>query len=123
MSKYQVNDHSVLKVSKEEAKQGKSWHDIAQRRAHSQHGDGEMSEDDIHAVKKFDHTLHLPIPNPDEAAHAMETLEGKIKRLQGEEQEKARIRNEQAQQQVSQQHHQQGVKDSFEEEMDDWFKD
>ncbi|MBA3724127.1 MAG: hypothetical protein H0W89_04550 [Candidatus Levybacteria bacterium] len=86
MSKYQVNDHSVLKVTKEEAKQGSSWHDLAKRREHQQHGDGEdIPEGDIHAVQK--HYQHAGIPQraPEEVKATLDSLEEKIKQLQANE--------------------------------------
>jgi hypothetical protein len=83
MSKYQVNDHSILKVTKEEAQQGKSWHDIARGRAQRQHGEGEeIPEGDIHAIQKHYEHPGLAQDAPEEVEQTLTSLEEKIKQLQ-----------------------------------------
>lgn len=118
MPKYTVNNHSVLNVSNEEAKNGASWHDLARERAFKQHGDAEeLPEGDIHAIRKHpDH--HLPQLNPEEEKHALDALEDQIKHLQATENEKAQARNlaKQQQNQQSQNHYE-------DDPYDDWFKE
>jgi hypothetical protein len=115
-SKYKVNNHSVLKVSNDEAKQGASWHDIARGRAFKQHPTGELSDKDIHSVPKIDYGPQLPEAHPEETEETLHTIEDQIKLLQANEQEKARVRAEQDQKKQQQQ--------SMENDpYDDWFKE
>lgn len=121
MPKYTVNNHSVLNVNNDEAKQGASWHDIARGRAHKQHGDvdgKDLPEEDIHAVKRHeDH--HLPQTDPHEMNQELDSLESQIKMLQQTEAEKANAR-----QLAQEQHEKQTQKDTFgDNPYDDWFKD
>jgi polyhydroxyalkanoate synthesis regulator phasin len=86
MSKYQVNNHSVLKVTKQEAQQGKSWHDIARGRATKQHGDGEeIPEGDIHAIPKHYQHPSLAQESPEALNETLSSLEEKIKQMQSQE--------------------------------------
>lgn len=91
MSKYKVNNHSVLNVSNEEAKHGASWHDIAKRRAFAQHGDAEeLPDGDIHKPQSIDHSPHLPNRTAEETEEALTSIEDQIKRLHAQEAEKHR---------------------------------
>lgn len=117
-TKYQVNNHSVLKVSNNEAKKGASWHDIARRRAFAQHGgveDADLPDGDIHKVVRHVDT-HLPQVNQEEAEEAVVTLEEQIKLLKHAEEERARY---QASQPQKPQPQEQFDKDPY----DDWFKE
>lgn len=88
MSKYQVNNHSVLKVTKEEAQQGKSWHDIARGRANKQHGEGEeIPEGDIHAIPKHYQHPGLAQEDPEVVNATLTSLEDRIKQMQSKEQQ------------------------------------
>lgn len=120
MSKYKVNNHSVLNVSNEEAKQSASWHDIARRRAHSQHGGGEeLDPNDIHAVRKHEEP-DLRRSDPQEIENELHSLEDQIKQLQETENQKAQARQlAQQQQQQQKQHHETHEEDPYE----DWFKE
>ncbi len=90
-SKYQVNNHSVLNVTKQEAQQGRSWHDLARGRAQKQHGEGEeIPEGDIHAVVKLDNSTHLPQVNQEENKVAIGSLEERLKQIQAQRAEEAK---------------------------------
>lgn len=124
MSKYQVNNHSVLKVSNDEAKNGASWHDIARGRAFKQHGDihdtNDLPAGDIHAIHRH-HDDYLPKTNPEEMNRELSALEDQIKQLQATENEKAQAR-QMAKQQQEQHHGQQ--KESYEDDpYEDWLKE
>lgn len=83
MAKYQINNHSVLKVTKQEAEQGSSWNDLARRRANAQHGEGEeIPEGDIHHIPKIDYHAQVAQSNPEETKTALDALAEKIKHLQ-----------------------------------------
>ena len=91
-NKYQVNDHSVLTVTKDEAKTGKSWHDISRNRAFKQHGENhedpsKYPEGDIHAPIKHDTSSHLPKINPEETNAAISSLEERLKQVQAQQQQ------------------------------------
>lgn len=117
-TKYQVNNHSVLNVSTNEAKKGASWHDIIKRREFAQHGgveQADLPDGDIHKVVRHVDT-HLPQVNQQEAEEAVVSLEEQIKLLKHAEEERARYKADQALKPPPQE---QIDKDPF----DDWFKE